>query len=149
MRYHLEFSSDLNVSRGEVWKWITSIEGINAEIKPLSMTVPPGIKTIDDMDIVLNKPVFRSRIKLFGMITCDYSDLTLADMKAGYSFIESSNMGSMKFWRHERKIIPNANGCTLKDSLTFEGKFLGGVIRAFLDRFFQHRHKVLRRNFSG
>ncbi len=109
------------------------------------MTAPKGVTSIDDVNIVLGQPLFRSRVYLFGIIPIDYSDVTLLELDKGRGFVEQSPMGSMTLWRHERRINNGANGCTLTDVLTFQPRMARRVVAWFIGRVFRHRHAVLKR----
>jgi len=149
----LRFESTLPASRERVWEWITSVRGILAEMSPvLRMTVPGHIRSIADVPVRAGAPLFRSYILLFGVLPIDYSDLTLLEIAAGEGFVEQSPMGSMKLWRHERRILPSQtdrSAVILVDQLTFEPRFASSLVRWFIGRFFEHRHRVLRAHFGA
>ncbi len=141
----LEFSSELAVPPPEVWRWMTSVQGITAEMMPImKMTVPKHIRDISQTDVQPGQRLFRSYIFLFGFLPFDYSDLTLTEINPGVGFVEESPMGSMKRWRHERTLEAIPIGTRLTDRLTFEPRLARGLTRWFVRRFFEHRHKVLR-----
>ncbi|MGY6707458.1 MAG: hypothetical protein ACXIVF_03945 [Rhizobiaceae bacterium] len=144
----LRFESRLGATQEEVWEWITSIDGILAEMRPyLRMTAPEGIRSLNDLDISPGVPMFRSHVFLFGVIPFGHSDMTLVEIDPGHGFVEQSSMGSMEKWRHERqiKLAPgNPAAVLLVDELTFRPRFARPVVRWFIRRLFEHRHKVLR-----
>lgn len=145
--FDLTFESEVSSSPQKVWEWITSIKGISAEMWPyFRMTAPKGFDSIVNFNIILGQPLFRSKVFLFGFIPIDYSDITLIEMEKGSGFVEKSPMGSMKLWRHERRIIPTAGGCKITDHLTFEPKMASSLTGWFIRTVFRHRHRVLRRN---
>ena len=149
MIHTLTFESRLRVSPETAWHWITSIDGILKEMAPyMKMTVPEGVKDISQVTVVPGTPLFRSWVKLFGMIPIDYSHLTLVQLDLGRGFVEESPMGSMKLWRHERTIVPEGDGCRLVDRLTFEPRFLDGLTLRFIRFIFKHRHARLQQ-FMG
>jgi hypothetical protein len=113
------------------------------------MSVPRDFPGLDASDIKLGKPLFRSRIRLFGVLPVDHSDLTLIEFQHGTGFVEQSPMGSMRLWRHERRIEAARHGCTLIDVLTFEPRFAPRASRWFIHRLFAHRHAVLRRHLGS
>ncbi len=146
----LDFRSQLTAGPKEVWTWITSADGILREMRPLfRMTMPRGVKRLEDLEIVPGKRLFRSRLYLFGFLPFGYSDLTLLEWSDGVGFVEQSPMTGMKLWRHERTIHPTADGCTLTDKLTFEPRFAKSLVAWFTRRMFEHRHAVLRRNLGS
>jgi hypothetical protein len=48
-----------------------------------------------------------------------------------------------------REVVPEGAGCRLTDRLTFEPRFGGPFIAAFLRRIFVGRHAELRRRFGA
>ncbi|MFO6379056.1 hypothetical protein ACLBYN_41485, partial [Pseudomonas aeruginosa] len=52
MNISLHFESRLQASPEQLWRWITSVDGILREIRPLlSMSVPPGIRSLEDLEV--------------------------------------------------------------------------------------------------
>ena len=149
----LQFASSLHSSREAVWEWITSVEGIRAEMRPvLRMTVPKSLRGLADVQITPGRRLFRSLVLLFGIVPIDYSDLTLIEMRMGEGFIEQSPMGSMLLWRHERRIVADhadPAGVILVDRLTFQPRGAATLVGWFVKRFFEHRHAVLRAHFGS
>jgi len=88
---------------------------------------------------------------LFGIVPIDYSDLTLLELTPGNGFVEQSPMGSMKLWRHERRIQTAHPGdvVTVTDRLTFEPGWASALVVRFIKKVFEHRHDVLRRHFGA
>jgi ligand-binding SRPBCC domain-containing protein len=143
------FESAVTASPADAWKWITSLKGISAEMWPyFRMTVPRGAESIEDLDVTPGKMLFRSKVYLFGFLPIDHSDLTLIEIRDGEGFIEQSPMGSMKLWRHDRRIVPTANGSQIIDHLTFEPRWIKGVTAWFIHTVFLHRHKVIRQRLN-
>lgn len=146
MPHQLKFATPVRVSPIEAWKWISSFEGISKEMAPyLRMSAPKGVNDLSPAKIELGKPMFRSWIKLFGVIPFDYSDLTLLRIDDGVGFLEQSPMGSMRLWRHERRIEPNEHGCVIHDELTFEPRIADWISFRIVRAFFTHRHRNLAR----
>jgi ligand-binding SRPBCC domain-containing protein len=150
----LRCESRLQATPGEVWAWITSVQGIAAEMAPyLRMTTPRHVRSLTDIDIQPGVRLFRSHLLLFGILPVDHSDLTLLELREGRGFIEQSPMGSMKSWRHERLILPGGaaepDAVVLIDQITFEPRFCRRLTRSIVRRFFAHRHDVLRKNLRG
>ncbi|MEW5734807.1 MAG: hypothetical protein AB1921_08125 [Thermodesulfobacteriota bacterium] len=147
----LTFSSRLSAPRERVWEWITSKDGILAEMRPVMRMTMPKNMALTEADVVPGKRLFRSYILLFGVIPFDRSDLTLVSFDPGRGFVEESPMASMKLWRHERTIgadPENPAGVILTDRLTFAPRFAEPLAAAFVRFLFTHRHKVLRRSFA-
>ena len=147
------FESKLRAPSTHVWEWITSVEGISAEMWPFfRMTFPKGIHSLHDLQITPGDRMFRSYVFLFGVLPIDYSDMTLLELDTGKGFIEQSPMGSMKLWRHERRIVPCSSDPSvvlLVDQLTFQPRMAQRLVGWFIQHVFHHRHKVLRGNFDG
>lgn len=149
----LRFESRLHASREEVWEWITSVDGILAEMRPyLRMTTPKDLRSLNDIEVTPGEAMFRSRVLVFGFIPLGHSDMTLLEFEPGHGFVEQSPMGSMEKWRHERRIEPapdDPEAVLLVDELSFRPRFAGRMVGWFIRRFFEHRHKVLRAALGG
>jgi hypothetical protein len=149
----LRFESKLHAPPVRIWEWITSLEGISAEMWPFfRMTFPKGLRSLDDVQINLGARMFRSFVFLFGVLPIDYSDMTLLELDIGHGFVEQSPMGSMKLWRHERRIVPchsDPTAVLLVDQLTFCPRIAPRFVGWFIRQVFTHRHKVLSANLGG
>ena len=142
----ISIESSVKASPEEAWEWITSLQGISGEMSPyFRMTAPAGVTSINDVALVPGKPLFRSRVFLFCILPIDYSDITLVEINKGSGFIEQSPMGSMKLWRHDRRIVPAENGCRIVDHVTFEPRWASPVVGWFIRVVFRHRHRVLQK----
>ena len=111
------------------------------------MTAPRNIRSLEDVSFVPGECMFRSKISLFGFIPVDYSDVVLLELNPGESFIEQSQIGLMKSWKHERMIVVDQNdtfSCTLRDKLTFEPRRFKWITTWLVKRLFEHRHGILR-----
>jgi hypothetical protein len=116
------------------------------------MTTPKGVQSLGDVQIAPGTRMFRSYVFLFGFLPIDYSDMTLLELKEGQGFVEQSPMGSMKLWRHERRIDPcpsDSNAVLLVDQLTFQPRMAKRLVGWFIRQVFIHRHRVLRDNLGG
>jgi len=149
----LRFESRLRAPAERVWEWITSVEGIRAEMRPfLHMTAPRGFRSLRDVKVTPGERLCRSYVLLFGVLPIDYSDMTLMELSPGHGFVEQSPTGSMRLWRHERRIEPcpsDPAAVLLVDQLTFQPRAAGRLVGWFIRRFFAHRHGVLRGNLGG
>ena len=145
------FESRLQASPERVWEWITSIQGISAEMWPyFRMTVPRGLHSLNDLEVEPGERLFRSYVFLFGFLPIDYSDMTLVALDRGRGFVEESPMGSMSLWRHARRISPLADdtGVLLVDELIFSPRVFVRFVAWFIKRVFTHRHEVIRANLG-
>jgi ligand-binding SRPBCC domain-containing protein len=152
------FRSELRAPPQEVWEHATSLEGINRELWPLRMTAPPGLRSIADSGeafpsgVPIGEPLFVSWV-LLGVLPIERMRLRLAALDVdARSFVESSDVFSMRLWRHERRVDARdgTSGSVLTDRLTFAPRMrlFAPVARAFVGRVFTRRHAVLRRLFG-
>ncbi|MEW6078010.1 MAG: hypothetical protein AB1724_09375 [Thermodesulfobacteriota bacterium] len=111
----------------------------------MRMSAPPGVTDLTSIVVTPGKRLFRSWILLFGVIPFDFSDLTLESLEPGVGLVEQSPMGSMRLWRHVRRIEAASAGCILTDELTFEPRFAGRLTNRIIKAFFRHRHRMLAR----
>ena len=149
MQYTSKFTSELKASKSEVWKWMTSLEGISKEMSPLMvMTAPANVKSIESVVFEPGKPIFRSWLLLFKVLPFDYSNFTLERVDVDTGFVEQSSMGSMRMWRHVRNIQSKEGGCILTDELTYEPRLAGFVVDKFVKILFNHRHRQLRKHLG-
>jgi ligand-binding SRPBCC domain-containing protein len=138
----LKFESELKESPDNMWKWITSAEGINHELFPmLHMSSLSDFSTKKLNTIQLGVPITKSWLLLFGLLPIGISELTLVELHIGERFIEQSKMSFMKYWRHERMIAPHGTGTIIRDVLTFEPIMLNKSCTFFIKRLFRNRHK--------
>lgn len=144
------FESRLAASPEVVWQWITSASGISAEMRPwLRMNMPGHISSLSDIDFIPGERLFRSRFLLLGLLPVDSSDLTLLELKSGEGFVEQSPMGSIRSWRHVRRIESEGEGrAGLVDELSFEPRMATALSTWVVRQFFRHRHRVLKRHFA-
>ena len=147
-----EITTRLAAPADQVWTAAVSEEGINHELAPwLKMTMPRSIEpgmTIEDAP--LGEKVGRSWILLRGVLPVDYDDLRLAERGPGMRFLERSQLGSARFWQHEREVVPLGEAtCELTDRLELALRaplraigataLAGRIVR----RLFTHRHRRL------
>lgn len=148
---HLE--SKLQATTEAVWEWITSVACISAEMWPyFRMTAPKGMRSLNNLEIEPGVRMFRSIVFLLGFLPIDYSNMTLVELEPGQGFVEQSPMGSMKLWRHERRIHPDPEhpkGVLLVDQLIFKPRFAPRFVGWFIKRVFIHRHEVLKTQLGG
>jgi len=142
----VQFESKVPRSPAELWDWSTSVHGVEAEMGPiLKLDFPDGMTHIPRDPGKLGKSLGNCKFRLFGFVPVDLSRLTFTEVDPGRRFVEESPLLSMKSWRHERVIAPDTDGTRVVDSLVFTPRFAGRVVGWFIQRFFQHRHAVLRR----
>lgn len=148
----LAVASRLEAPPSEVWARVTTVAGVNSELRPIvRMTAPPGIDSLAEADVVLGERLFRSWILLLGLIPVDYDDLTLVRLEPGHGFHERSSMLSQRVWEHERTLEADGAGCRLTDRLRFEPRrpIPVPVVERVVRGLFEHRHRRLRERFAG
>ena len=144
----VKFESKLPTSPAELWDWSTSVRGVDAEMGPiLKLEFPKGMTHIPRDGSGLGKPLGNCKFLLFGFLPVDLSKLTFVEVEPGRRFVEQSPLLSMKRWRHERSILPGADGTKVVDSLEFTPRFGTRMVTWFISKFFQHRHKVLTEHY--
>lgn len=139
----------------EVWRVVTSPEGINFELMPvMRMTVPLQLKGKAIHEMPQRQKIGRSWFFLLGFLPIDYDDITIAELENGRRFLERSTMMSMSAWEHERTLVERDGGCEVTDRVTFQMRPpLGWVpgahalIGMALRWLFGHRHRRLARWF--
>jgi ligand-binding SRPBCC domain-containing protein len=145
-------ASRLAASREQVWKRVSTMEGVNAELVPIArMKVPRGVGGLDPGTVPIGERVGRFWILLFGLFPVDYDDLTLVRLDPPAGFLERSQMLTMRVWEHERTLEPADGGCLIRDRVRLEPR-LPGAARVLLPVYravFRHRHRRLRRRFGA
>jgi ligand-binding SRPBCC domain-containing protein len=142
----LRFESTLKSDPSQVWRWITDVRCLRREMRPwLWMSIPFGVRNLEDLDIQPGEPLFTSWLWLFGLLPLGVSKLTLLELTHGVGFIEQSPMTGTRLWRHERRLESAENGGTrVIDQLTVEPLLAAWLVRGFLRLFFASRHRALR-----
>lgn len=144
----------LRASSEDVWRSVTSLEGINFELRPwMTMTAPGDLDglSLDDDRVILGQPLFASTVRLLGILPMDRMHLTLVELEPGRRFVEESPMLTMRRWRHERTIEPRGDGCAVTDRITFAPRLSAAtpLVQVALEAFFAHRHRQLVRRFGA
>jgi ligand-binding SRPBCC domain-containing protein len=144
-------SSNLGASPGAVWRRVTTMDGINHELRPwMRMTSPRGAE-LTVGSVPLGKAWFRSWILLFGVLPFDFDDLRLERLEEERGFLERSRMLSTPVWEHERTLEPLAGETTrLTDRVGFlpRARALAPLHRAVIAAMFRHRHHRLTAYFG-
>lgn len=141
----------------EVWRRVTSPEGINFELMPvMRMTIPPELQGKAIHELPLQQKIGRSWLLLFGFLPIDFDDITIAELEEGHRFLERSTMMSMSAWEHERTLVAQDRGSEVTDRITFQLRPpLGWVPGAhallglMLRWLFRHRQQRLARWFQS
>jgi ligand-binding SRPBCC domain-containing protein len=137
----------------EVWRVVTSPEGINFELMPvIRMTVPARLRGKAIHELALRQKIGRSWLCLFGFLPIDFDDITIAELDDGRRFLERSTMMSMSAWEHERTLVERDGATEVTDRVMFRIRpplgwvpgahaLLGTALRGL----FGHRHRRLAR----
>lgn len=148
----LTFTSTLRTHRPEVWAVVSTMEGVNAELRPfVRMTFPAGSEQLSEAAIVPGQMLFRSWLLAGSVIPIDRHDLTLERVTDGEGFDEESTSMLQRRWRHERRLSDTPEGgCVVRDHLVIVPRLrVARPVVALAVRFlFDHRHRVLRRTFG-
>jgi ligand-binding SRPBCC domain-containing protein len=149
----LSFSTRVAASAPDVWAVVSTMDGVNAELRPLMrMTHPPHLTSLADADIVLGELAMHSWLLAFGFLPIDRHALGLERVYDGEGFDEESTSWLQRRWRHERRVIDEGDGTsTVTDELTAEPRLglLAPVLRRVVTALFRHRHRQLARRFGS
>jgi hypothetical protein len=118
----LEFESEIGISRDSVWARVTTMEGVNAELRPfVRMTYPRSLPSLADADFVPGTVLFESWVLFLGIVPFDRHALALTSITKGIGFVEGSTSWLQRAWRHERTLTDGIDGgCIVADRLTIE-----------------------------
>jgi ligand-binding SRPBCC domain-containing protein len=142
------FESKVPSTPAELWDWSTSVHGISTEMGPiLTMHFPGNGIPVPQDHGGLNRVLGKCTFRLFGILPIDVSRLTFVDVDPGRSYVEQSQLMSMKHWRHERIIVPGSDGTRVIDKLEFTPRLPAVLAKWFISQVWKHRHAVLRREF--
>jgi len=149
-----EVSSRLAAPAAEVWAFVTTAEGVNAELMPIvRMTVPRGLGGDFGIgDVVAPRRLGRSWLLLGGLIPFDWDDIGIERIGPGFAFSERSTMLSQRAWHHDRRVEPlGERACTVTDTIRFVPRLpvLAPLLRPVFQQTFRHRHRRLRRRYGA
>jgi ligand-binding SRPBCC domain-containing protein len=150
----IERQSIIDAPVERVWERIVTPEGINDELRPwMTMSMPRGAESLTVDNVPVGTPIGRAWLRLFGLLPFDYDRLIIAELEPGCGFREESTMLSMRQWRHERDVTPDADGKTVvRDRITFRLRAplrpATAVVAVGLRALFGHRHRRLQRHFA-
>lgn len=148
----LTFTSTLRSSRSEVWAVVSTMAGVNAELRPfMRMTYPAQAEQLSSAAIVPGEVLFRSWLLAGSLVPIDRHALELERVIEGEGFDEESTSLLQRRWRHERWLTDTpAGGCVVRDRLVITPRLaLARPVVALAVRFlFDHRHRVLRQRLG-
>jgi ligand-binding SRPBCC domain-containing protein len=146
-------TSRLAAPAERVWAHATTLSTINDEMRPwLAMTAPREARglSLATTQVPLGVTLFGSWVLLLGVVPVERMQLRIAELGPGRRFVEQSGMLAMRLWRHERSVEVDGGGCVVTDRVTVEPRLsaLSPIAAAVVGRFFDHRHRRLRRRFA-
>lgn len=127
------------------------MRGVNEELAPwVSMSYPEDVNGRQLTPGDAGHPLFTSTLRALRLLPYDRHALHLTRVVPEGGFLEESTSWTMRVWRHERTLSPEAGGTRLTDRLTFEPRLpgVGPVAERLVKAVFRHRHEVLRRRFG-
>ena len=146
MAISLRFESTLKSNPEQVWRWITDVRCLRREMRPwLWMSIPFGLRNLEDLDVQPGQPLFTSWLWLFGLLPIGISRLTLLELTPNVGFVEQSPLTGTRLWRHERRLEADGKGTKVVDQLTIDPLFAAWLVKGFVQLFFNSRHRSLRR----
>ena len=149
----LHFRTRVAAPVGEVWAVVSTMDGVNAELRPfVRMTHPAHLQSLVDAGIEPGVVVLRSWLLAGGFLPFDRHSLALERVIDGEGFDEESTSWMQRQWRHERRLTDHGDGtCTVADHLTIEPRI--GLLRPVVARvvgfLFAHRHRRLAERFGS
>lgn len=149
--YTIVRSSRLAAPADRVWAHAITMAGVNRELWPLvQMSYPPEAATLSLDANQIGRPLFRSWIRLLGVLPFDYDEITLIEFEPGRRFLERSPMLTQAEWQHERTVEPCAGGCTLTDRVEYRPRvaWLGALYPLPFGLAFTWRHRRLTKMFG-
>lgn len=147
MSHALHIASSVDAPRARVWEDISTMDGINAELWPVHMSGPRGLRL--DADTPVGVPLWTSRVTLLRVIPIDFHRLQLEVVSPGVGFSERSTSWLERRWEHRRTLSDLPDGTRIEDELVFEPRLLGPLVERFVARVFEGRHRVLRARYGA
>jgi ligand-binding SRPBCC domain-containing protein len=142
----------LHARREDIWRCVSTAQGINDELWPLfRMTAPRDLRERGLAQVELGRRICRSWVLLLGVLPVDYDDITLVRLDPPAGFLERSQMLTQRMWEHERTLEQAPEGCVLTDRVSYVPRLPlpDRALRAVYAAVFRHRHRRLRRRFGG
>lgn len=140
--------SSLAIEPGRLWNQIVTLDGVNLEMAPWL-----ALRSRDDVDLRDGRAGQVLALQLFGpgRVPLGPYLLRFTTFDDGRRFVEETKSPLFALWTHERNLEPTPSGGTLiTDSLSWTrtSRLLNRPLTAGVRRFFEHRHRVLRRMFD-
>ncbi len=148
----LEFVSSLDADVHDVWRMVSTMQGVNFELHPLLHMTSGREHTALPIAIEPGRVIFRSWLLLFHVVPFDRHSFALDQIEAGQGFIEESSSWLQRRWRHERRLTTDGeSGCSIADRLVIEPRlrYTRPVVALIVKQLFRHRHRRLGRRFGA
>src|SRR3546814_1583374 len=98
------FSTRLGADAADVWALVSTMDGVNAELRPLlRMTHPPHLRSLTDATWEPGEVIHQSWLLAGGILPIDRHGLALERVLPGEGFDEESSSWLQRRWRHERR----------------------------------------------
>lgn len=148
---HLKFETTVRASADQVWRRVSTMQGVNAELGPwLLMSHPAGKADLKTAGLPQNGFAFSSWLLLCGLLPIDRHHLGFDRILPDTGFDERSHSWTQKLWRHYRRVVPTPQGTRITDELEFVPRlsFMAPLLSAMVTATFRHRHRRLAENFG-
>jgi ligand-binding SRPBCC domain-containing protein len=141
-------TSRVAASPQRVWAHASTMEGVNAELRPfVRMRVPREARGLTIADAPLGEVAFHSLLLAGGVLPFDRHDLRLVRVDATpprLGFLEQSTSLLQRRWEHERTIVADGQGSLVTDRVVFEPRIGSArLVRPVVAALFRHRHRRL------
>lgn len=147
----LEFVTSLDAEADDVWRFVSSMKGVNFELHPFVHMTSGSDHRVLPTSITPGSVIFRSWLLLFRVLPFDRHALAFDQLEQGRGFIEESTSWLQRRWYHERSLTTRpGGGSSIVDRLVVEPRlrvtrpFVALIVR----HLFQHRHRQLERRFG-
>jgi ligand-binding SRPBCC domain-containing protein len=151
-------SSILAAPPDAVWRYATTREGANDELRPLlRQTFPSRLHSVPSLnDLPAGSLLGPNWLLLAGVVPVERAQLTLTEIGPGLRFRQTASTLSLRWWEHERTVNTSRDGCEVRDLVAYElrpalaglpggGRLVDRCIRAVWER----RHRRLRRLWNS
>ena len=143
--HSFSISSELPLPAEVVWRRVSTMDGVNAELMPwMRMTVPRGEGETSLMEAPIGEDWFSSWLLLGGLFPMDRHTFQMESVE-DCRFQEHSSSTLQAIWRHEREIIGANNACRVIDTVAFLPRLplVGPLTLWIAKQVFTHRHRQL------
>lgn len=143
--------SEINSDKKNVWKHITRMKNVNAELMPFArMTYPKEMSEIGANEVPLKQTLFKSVVLFFGFIPADIHCLSFDKIDYGTAFYENSVTVIHRYWKHTRTVHERNGKTFVQDEVNFLPRIfpMGYLLLPLIKVIFRNRHKNLKRYFA-